>query len=732
MEQKKRKPPYFLYAAVYIILLYFGLQIASCAAPGDTIIDIIKKYEAAISKSMLYVGWSKEYSLKTIVLITIICGVYVLYDMTAKRNFLPGREYGNAKWADINAVNKQFTDKDRYNNRIYSERLRISMDGYKTRINNNALILGGSGAGKSMFLIIPNILMARAQGQYPGSFILTDPKGELLQKCGLYLKRAGYRIKVLNLTTEGMSESDCYNPFDYIRRESDIDKLITNLIANTTDKNATKQDGFWEKAESMLLQALFLFVWMDGDKFDLPKNMNSVINLLSLAEIPSEADRQKKKKSPLDEKFDELVEKTKNRKKGGTKHPAFIKYKKCMGGAVDTVRSIVISANARMAIFENEEVERLLSTDEMDLASIGTGLVGNQRNVKTALFCVIPDADTTYNCIAGMLYTQLFQELYQVADAPDNKGKLPVPVTFWLDEFANIALPDNFTRLLATMRSRLISSVIVLQNLAQIKKLYEKDWEVITGNCDVLVYLGGNEQSTHKYISENLGKTTIWKRSRGKSYGKSGSSSKNEDVLGRELLTTNEVRELDNDKCIVFVRGQQPIIDDKYRTLETKEFHVAEQLGIYVHSVEKGKNESVTIIDRETFEHLRKSGKLTAELRFTKDQLAGSLYGKNLTDEELLEKVRSSGERTDTPPPKDKDILEIDITELSVEQVLYIPEFELDEEQMDEVIAGIENGLSDEQIKSYILYDSASDMRVKRRMLEAINERKKKEGSVLF
>ncbi len=726
--KRKKKPPYALYLCCYTVILFMVLQVVSVAKEGDTILDILRKYEAMVGRRFYEIRWNGAYSLKAIGIVTGCFLLYVLYDMTVNRNFLPGREYGNASWADIRSLNKRFEDRDEHNNRIYSENLKVSMDGMHTRINNNTLVIGGSGSGKSFNLLTPNIYRARADTLYPGSFIFTDPKGELLQRNGMFLKSKGYKIRVLNLTTEGMAESDCYNPFDYIRRESDIDKLITNLIANTTDKTSTKPDSFWERAEAMFLQALFLFVWMNGPDFHYEKNLNSVIDLLSLADVPSDLERQKKKKSKLDELFEKLDQSDKVKKRAGH-HPAVIKYKKAMSGATDTVRSIVISANARMAIFENEQVRRLLSKDEMNLSSIGTGIVDNEKNEKTALFCVIPDADTTYNCIAGMLYTQLFQELYQIADKAENGGKLPVPVTFWLDEFPNIALPDNFTRLLATMRSRLISAVIIIQNLAQIKKLYEKDWEVITGNCDVLVYLGGNEASTHKYISENLGKTTIWKRSRGRNYGRNGSSSKNEDILGRELMTVSEVRELDNGKCIVFVRGQEPVLDDKYRTQDTEEYRYASSLGIYEHSREKRQAESLEVIDRQAYEEMKNSGRKVADIALQPGDIERALRGHELSEEELQTILNEQGERTDIAAPLQDAEKIIDISAMTLEQILFLPEFDLTDEEMEEVVTGMEHGLTDEQVKSYMLFGDVKQMRTKRRMLEVIRRNKKEKDN---
>jgi len=720
MQPKKWKPPIGTYIFMYVLFILFGIQISSVISEGDDIVSWFYKYQAMVNVKGYYTlgGWNGKYTLGTIGIITLAMLLYIMTDLTKNRNFMPGIEQGSAKWVEAERITRKFADLKNPNcNRVYSQNVRIGMDGDVTRINNNTLVIGGSGAGKSFFLLTPNIYQASPDSKFPGSYVFTDPKGELLQKNGAFLQSRGYKIKVLNLTTEGMSESDCFNPFEYIKRESDIDKLITNLFANTTDKNASKGDPFWEKAESMFLQSLFLFVWLEGEKYGYPKNFNSVMDLLDMAEV-HEDDGQT---SPLDDLFSKLVEDTKNNKCGGERHPAYLKYKKSVGGAADTVRSIIISANARMSIFENTEVRRLLEKDELDLPSLGTGKVDGKDNVKTALFCVIPDSDTTYNCIAGMMYTLLFQELYAVADSPAYKGKLPVPVTFWLDEFANIALPENFTKLLATMRSRLISSVIIIQNLAQIKKMYEKDWEVIPGNCDVLVYLGGNEQSTFEYISKNLGKCTIWKKSNSRTFGKSGSSSKSEDILGRELLTPDEVGKLSNNKCIIFVRGEGAVLDDKYHTLESPCFEESKGLGIYNHREHIKKNDEITIISQKEFADLEKQGK-TATIVISEEDMNKYASGAVMTDEELMEYASLKEERDDIDEFESE--ISIDITNLSVEEIFCIDELDLSEEELVEVCAGIENGLSDEEVKSYILYGNAMRMRAKRMTLEALAARR--------
>ena len=386
------------------------------------------------------------------------------------------------------------------------------------------------------------------------------------------LKDNGYNVKVIKLLD--MDKSDGYNPFSYIREETDVVKLITNLISNTTPKGAAPSDPFWEKAEGLFLQAIFYYVWLEVKPNQ--RNFETVLKLLGEAEVA-----QQGKPSKLDIRMKFLEENNPM----GANHPAVKQYNKCMRGAGDTVRSIIISANSRLAFLENKQVLRLLSKDDLNLAELGIGVNGDGET-KTALFCVIPDSDKSYNFIIGMLYTQIFQELYYQADF-NCGGRLPIHVTFMLDEFSNVALPDDFCSLLSTMRSREISSIIIIQNFAQIKALFKDTWETIPGNCDTFIYLGGNEQSTHKYVSELLGKGTIDKKSSGETKGRQGSSSRNYDVLGRELFTPDEVRKLDNKKCILFIRGFDPIIDNKYIPFRHPKFAQTADGGgkPYIHNI---------------------------------------------------------------------------------------------------------------------------------------------------
>lgn len=554
---------------------------------GDIVL-ILNKFNAAIKNPFGH--YYNANTLRAVIYGSLIYGMAVLMYVTSRRNLMHGKEYGTARFADIRMVNKALADKDESKNRILSNNVRMSTDTSVTGLNNNMLVIGGSGAGKTFFIVKPNIM----QMMLNNSFIATDPKGEIARATANMLKKNGYNVKVLNLID--MAKSDGYNPFRYIREENDVVKLVTNIISNTTPKETAPTDPFWEKSESMFLQALFYYVWLE-----MPpnrKNFQSVLELLSEAEVDAKGNDSKRTK-----KMKQLAKTSKLKQN----HPAYKQYMKVIRGAGDTVRSIIISANSRLALLENPQILRILSKDDLHLEELGIGVNGD-KHTRTALFCIIPDSDKSYNFIVGMLYTQLFQELYFQADFK-NDGKLPIQVTLMMDEFANVALPDDFCSLLSTMRSRRISSIIIIQNLAQIKALFKDTWETITGNCDTLVYLGGNEKSTHQYISEMLGKSTIDKRSTGETRGVHGSASRNYDVLGRELMTPDEVRNMSNKKCLIFIKGFNPIFDDKYIPFRHKNFSQTEDGGgkAYVHdpSLNKGSLRPVKLLSEKQINDIK-------------------------------------------------------------------------------------------------------------------------------
>lgn len=478
-------------------------------------------------------------SLKTIGIFLIVYALAIGMYLSSAKNYRRTEEYGSAKWANPNTVCKKYANKDYFTNKVFSQNVRMGLDGKKHRRNLNTVVIGGSGAGKTRFYAKPNIMQCNT------SFVVLDPKGEIIRSVGHLLEDNDYVIKVIDLID--MSKSLGYNPFHYIRSDKDVLKLITNLIRNTTPKGSSTNDPFWEKSETALLEALMLYLYHYAPEDE--QNITMIMEMLNYAEVKEDEEDYE---SPLDELFKRLEIIDSN-------SLALKQYKIYKQAAGKTAKSILISVGVRLAAFNLEELASLTRFDEMELEQIG------ER--KTALFAIIPDNDSTFNFIVGMLYTQLFQMLYYQADYVHG-GELPVPVHFLMDEFANVALPDEFDKLLSTMRSRQIFVSIILQNLAQIKALYKDSWESIVGNCDELYYLGGNEQSTHKYISELLGKETLDTNTFGKSTGHSGSYSTNFQQTGRELLTADEVRLLDNNDGLLFVRGERPIKDKKYNLLK--------------------------------------------------------------------------------------------------------------------------------------------------------------------
>lgn len=474
-----------------------------------------------------------------ILIFTLIYAVGVMVYLSTMKNYRRTVEYGSAKWANALNVNRKYASKNYLENKLLSQNVRIGLNGKIHRRNLNTIVIGGSGAGKTRFYCKPNIMQCNT------SFVVLDPKGEILRSEGYMLEKEGYVIKVIDLID--MPKSHGYNPFHYIQSDKDILKLITNLIRNTTPKGSQSMDPFWEKSETALLEALMLYLYHYAPEDE--QNFTMVMEMLTYAEVKEDDEEYE---SPLDELFYHL-------ERSDPDSLALKQYQIYKQAAGKTAKSILISVGVRLAAFNLDSMASLTRYDELELDKIG------ER--KTALFAVIPDNDSTFNFLVGMLYTQLFQMLYYQADYVYG-GELPVPVHFLMDEFANVALPDEFDKLLSTMRSRQIFVSIILQNLAQIKTLFKDSWESIVGNCDELYYLGGNEQSTHKFISEYLGKETLDTNTFGKSTGHSGSYSTNYQQTGRELLTPDEVRLLNNDYGLLFIRGELPIMDKKYDLLK--------------------------------------------------------------------------------------------------------------------------------------------------------------------
>lgn len=530
-----KKDEYVFLGLLLIPTIWFALLIAPYMDKG--LINAIPYLNEALNHPF-QIQWTNS-TLKTIGIFLIIYVLGVGMYLSSSKNYRRTEEYGSAKWANPNTVCKKYANKDYFANKVFSQNVRMGLNGKKHRRNLNTVVIGGSGAGKTRFYAKPNIMQCNT------SFVVLDPKGEIIRSVGHLLEDNGYVIKVIDLID--MSKSLGYNPFHYIQSDKDVLKLITNLIRNTTPKGSSTNDPFWEKSETALLEALMLYLYHYAPEDE--QNFTMVMEMLNYAEVKEDEEDYE---SPLDELFKRLETIDSN-------SLALKQYKIYKQAAGKTAKSILISVGVRLAAFNLEELASLTKYDEMELEQIG------ER--KTALFAIIPDNDSTFNFVVGMLYTQLFQMLYYQADYVHG-GELPVPVHFLMDEFANVALPDEFDKLLSTMRSRQIFVSIILQNLAQIKALYKDSWESILGNCDETYYLGGNEQSTHKYISELLGKETLDTNTYCKSEGRSGNYSTNYQQTGRELLTADEVRLLDNNYGLLFIKGERPVKDKKYDLLK--------------------------------------------------------------------------------------------------------------------------------------------------------------------
>ena len=479
-----------------------------------------------------------EDSARAVLILLLAYGVGLGIYISNDRNYRRREEHGSARWGIAHVVNRKYADKNWAHNKILTQNVSIGMDGRKHRRNLNVLVCGGSGAGKTRFYAKPNLMNADC------SYVVLDPKGEMLRDCGEHLSKT-HDVKVIDLIN--MEKSHCYNPFVYLKTDNDIQRLVTNLFKNTTPKGSQSQDPFWDQAASLLLLALVFYLHYEAPEDE--QNFPMVMEMIRAGEVREDMEDFH---SPLDELFDRLEMKNPD-------HIALKYYRNYRSGSAKTLKSIQITLVARLEKFNLESLAGITQTDEMDLWSIG--------EKKTVIFAVIPDNDSSFNFIVGMLYTQLFQQLYYQADQIHG-GRLPVHVHFLMDEFANVALPDEFDKLLATMRSREISVSIIIQNMAQLKALFEKQWESIVGNCDEFLYLGGNEQSSHKYVSELLGKETIDTNTYGQSRGRNGSYSTNYQVSGRELMTPDEVRMLDNQYALLFIRGERPIRDFKYDILK--------------------------------------------------------------------------------------------------------------------------------------------------------------------
>ncbi|MBT9783364.1 VirD4-like conjugal transfer protein, CD1115 family [Coprococcus comes] len=530
------------------VIWWVAILLADAIQPGRNLFELMEVLTEKLNHPFQF--HYTEYTIKSMLVCTLLyaAGIGIFY--SSQKNYRRGEEHGSARWGDARQICKKYSQKPYSQNILLTQNFRISLDTHKHRRCLNILVVGGSGAGKSRGFALPNIMQCCC------SMVITDPKAELLRKTGGLLEKKGYEVRVFDLINP--DTSFCYNPFEYVHDDKDVLRLISNLIQNTTPKGSQSSDPFWEKSETALLQALMLYLLHEAPPEE--QNFAMIMEMLGSAQVKEEDEDYE---SPLDILFDRLE----MRDPDSIAVKQYHIYKQAAG---KTAKSILISVGVRLAAFNLKQIANLTCTDELDLYSIG--------EKKVALFCCIPDADTSMNYLVGMIYSNLFQTLYYVADRKYG-GKLPIPVHCIMDEWPNVALPDDFDKILATMRSRGISCSIIIQNIAQMKALFKDSYESLIGNCDEFLYLGGNEKEGHKYVSELLGKETLDTNTYGQTKGRSGSYSVNYQQTGRELLTPDEIRLLDNRKSILFIRGERPIMDDKYDLKKHVNFRYTEDGG---------------------------------------------------------------------------------------------------------------------------------------------------------
>lgn len=530
------------------VIWWVAILLADAIQPGRNLFELMEVLTEKLNHPFQF--HYTEYTIKSMLVCTLLyaAGIGIFY--SSQKNYRRGEEHGSARWGDARQICKKYSQKPYSQNILLTQNFRISLDTHKHRRCLNILVVGGSGAGKSRGFALPNIMQCCC------SMVITDPKAELLRKTGGLLEKKGYEVRVFDLINP--DTSFCYNPFEYVHDDKDVLRLISNLIQNTTPKGSQSSDPFWEKSETALLQALMLYLLHEAPPEE--QNFAMIMEMLGSAQVKEEDEDYE---SPLDILFDRLE----MRDPDSIAVKQYHIYKQAAG---KTAKSILISVGVRLAAFNLLQIAKLTNTDELDLSSMG------ER--KVALFCCIPDADTSLNYLVGMIYSQLFQTLYYMADRVHG-GALPVPVNCIMDEFPNVSLPNEFEKILATCRSRSIYCSIIIQNMSQLKALFKDSWESLVGNCDEFLYLGGNEKETHKYVSELLGKETIDTNTYGQTKGKSGSYSTNFQQSGRELLQPDEVRMLDNQNALLFIRGERPILDAKYDLMKHPNIRYTEDGG---------------------------------------------------------------------------------------------------------------------------------------------------------
>ncbi|PHG56086.1 VirD4-like conjugal transfer protein, CD1115 family [Bacillus toyonensis] len=543
MEKIKENQTYIILGVMVFILLNYLFYYFRVTFEGNTLAAI--DYLFSEPQYLLYAFPLSLHPIDCLISLFLVgFAVFVIQDKKKnKKKYKKGVEHGSAQWGNVEKdLKDMYDEEDQYNNILFSQNTKIRLDDknapFKVRRNKNVLIIGGSGSGKTRFMVKPNMLQMNA------SFVVTDPKGTIVNEIGMALKNIGkYKIKVFN--TVKFNKSMRYNPLAYVYNEQDILKLVNTIIVNTEGEGAKKGEDFWVKAERLLYQAYLSLIVSKFPKEE--QHLGTLMDLLSYSTVKEDDENYK---NPLDYIFEQL-------EKEDPTHFAVKQYQLYKLAAGKTAKSILISCGARLAPLNIPALRDLLSKDELNLDTLGN------KGRKTALFIVVPDTDETFNFIVAIMYAQLFNMLCTIAD-DRYKGELPTHVRFILDEFANIGKIPNFEKLIATIRSRNISATIILQAFAQLKDIYKEKASIIDGNCDTSIFLGSKEKTTIKSLSEELGKETINDYNESKTRSNNDSFGQNYSKLGRALMTQDELLTMERDECIVQILGKKPFKDKKY------------------------------------------------------------------------------------------------------------------------------------------------------------------------
>lgn len=736
---EKRKTPWWAFIIglfILLILAYFGCGLLKL--DGVTINNYQQKLLYIFTHSFRNWWTKKTPAFMSVVFVAWI--MFIAYYLDQNRNYHFGVENGSEQWADVNKLSKTLRDsKNEKNNTYLSERIAVSNNALS---NMNMLVIGGSGSYKTTSVLTPNLLLAGMTN------VILDIKGDLLRKHGNYLKEHGVKVKSFNLINP--EESDRYNPMQYLQKETDVIRLITNMQASVKPPDAQKGDPFWDDGVALYLQAMFFHEWLTAKEENRKPTLNNILKLVNM-ESKHVGDGEEDDKTELQLEMDRLAE------LHGDDYPPVRDYRKLKEGATETVRSIIIMVNAMLRLCETSALKRLFEDDDIDIPSLGLGVDGNP-NKKTALFLVMPDNDQSFNFLISMFYTQLFDVLIRIADHKCH-GSLPIHVRLWADEFYAGPKPTNTEVLMGTIRSRNLSIVPILQSIAQIKAVFPQEkWEVFLDNCAVMIYLGSGPAafSTHEYISKLLGEMTIDTRNDGVTTGSHGSSSLNNQRAGRGLMTPGEVKRLDRKKCLIFMEGQYPILDWKNLPFETPEWKESERLAGkegYKHPVRVVynpktmtyrtiRNESkFQAIDKKDVAFYKEAEKTDNSIKVCEVNEEEFLYlnfnvEPKPTEEELIQMLiqnrNEMEESKEKPESNNSNVPKFGTNKKntdtkqdewnlsgSIEQCIIRYASRLDGEQINQILLGLEQGLTDEQVKSYFILP-ADEMKQQRNMFRVM------------